>query len=459
MNTFSRGVRNAFRNGIRTVAIVLILGLSIGLSLAMLLAGQAVDKKIDQVKSSVGNTITVNPAGVRGFEGGGTALTDSQVTQVKNLAHVSGVTSTLSDRLSSDNTNLESAVEAGGIGERFQGENNSNSSSQTSQNMPQMPNDSDGTTREIKIPLTVIGTTGPSNVSEIGAVTLSSGEMIDADSSANEALIGQGLADKNELKVGDAFTAYGQSVTVSGIIDTSENRFAGNMIVMPIATLQNLSDQSGTVNAMIVTADSIDNADAVVSEITNALGSSTVDVTSAKDQAESAVEPLESIKNISTFSLIAAVVAGGIIILLAMIMIVRERRREIGALKAIGATNKTVTMQFVVESLTLTLIASIVGIVIGIAAANPLTKMLVNNAESSSQTSQQGPGQGGPGGGQRRMNFATRGVENVKDITANINWTVVAYGLGAALVIAAIGSAAASMIITKVRPAEAVRSE
>jgi putative ABC transport system permease protein len=74
MNVFSRGVRNAFRNMIRTFSIIVILGLSIGLSLTMLVANHAVSDKITSVKASVGNTVTISPAGVRGFEGGGDPL-------------------------------------------------------------------------------------------------------------------------------------------------------------------------------------------------------------------------------------------------------------------------------------------------------------------------------------------------------------------------------------------------
>ncbi len=76
MNVVTRGIRNAFRNKIRTFSIIVILGLSVGLALAMLIANQAVGQKIDSVKSSVGNTVSIAPAGVRGFEGGGNALTD-----------------------------------------------------------------------------------------------------------------------------------------------------------------------------------------------------------------------------------------------------------------------------------------------------------------------------------------------------------------------------------------------
>lgn len=110
-----------FRNGIRTFSIVLILGLSIGLALSMLLARQAVDSKIASVKSSIGNTISISPAGIRGFEGGGDPLTVAQLAAIKSISHVSSVTGTLSDRLTTTNSNLVSSVDAGAIGNRFGG--------------------------------------------------------------------------------------------------------------------------------------------------------------------------------------------------------------------------------------------------------------------------------------------------------------------------------------------------
>jgi putative ABC transport system permease protein len=44
-----------------------------------------------------------------------------------------------------------------------------------------------------------------------------------------------------------------------------------------------------------------------------------------------------------------------------MLMIVRERRREIGVLKAIGSSNIRIVGQFVTEALTLTLAGSVIG--------------------------------------------------------------------------------------------------
>src|SRR5882757_4867427 len=100
MNPVNRGIRNAFRNGVRTTSIVVILGLSIGLSLTMLVAHKAVENKIASVKSSIGNTITISPAGFNPGSQANNALTTSELSKVTSLSHVSSVTETLTDRLS-----------------------------------------------------------------------------------------------------------------------------------------------------------------------------------------------------------------------------------------------------------------------------------------------------------------------------------------------------------------------
>lgn len=454
MNVFSRGMRNAFRNGIRTLSIVLILGLSIGLALSMLLARQAVDTKIESVKSSIGNTITVSPAGVRGFEGGGDPLTAEQIATIEDTANVVSVTGSLSDRLTTDNSSLESAISAGSIGERFGGGGGSpapaatDAITSTETSMPQ---------RSFTPSVTVYGSSNTASVSSIGTVTLSDGEQIDGASSENVALIGADLAEANDLTVGSTFTAYDTEITVKGIISSDGNRFAGNAVILPLATLQNLTDQAGAVTSAVVTVDSVDNLDATVSALQTSLGDA-ADVVSEQSTAESAVEPLESIKSVSVFGLIAAVIAGGVIIMLMMVMIVRERRREIGVMKAIGASDGKITVQFMAEAVTMTLLAAVVGIIISILAANPITSALVTNASSTTTTSggpggAMGGGMGGPG------RAVAEGVANIQNVTAAISWDIVLYGVAAALLLAIIGSAVATSFITKVKPAEAIRAE
>jgi ABC-type antimicrobial peptide transport system permease subunit len=47
----------------------------------------------------------------------------------------------------------------------------------------------------------------------------------------------------------------------------------------------------------------------------------------------------------------------------------------------------------------------------------------------------------------------------IQNIHAQIGWSVILYGLTAAVIIALVGSALASFFISKIRPAEVLRSE
>ena len=113
-----------------------------------------------------------------------------------------------------------------------------------------------------------------------------------------------------------------------------------------------LSGQSGDVTSAIATVDSLDNLSAATTAVKSTLGSS-ADVESAEQQADNTVAPLNSVKTVATFSLVGAVIAGAVIILLTMVMVVRERKKEIGVVKAIGGSNLRIVSEFMVESLTL----------------------------------------------------------------------------------------------------------
>ncbi len=483
MNPVSRGIRNAFRNGVRTTSIVVILGLSIGLSLTMLVAQKAVENKIQSVKSSIGNTVTIAPAGFNPSSQANNALTTSELDKVKSLAHVSSVTETLAGHQSTTGSSTPSFG-------RFGDSSSGTDSTTTSLSSPITLNangpgrffasggSSDTGTTTFSLPVSFLGTTDPSSV-EGTSVTLKTGRAISGTSDTNDALVSDAMAGKNNLSVGSTFTAYNATLTVAGIFTTSNKSVQGT-VVLSLPALQRLSGQTGDVTSAIATADTLDNLSSTTAAITSTLGSS-ADVTSAQEQADNTVKPLNSVKTVSAFSLVGAVVTGAVIILLTMIMVVRERKREIGVVKAIGGSNLRIISEFMVESLTLAVMGAIIGLFIGVIGGQPVTKMLVNNSTASTnsaRTSFQRPdGMGGVfsekissdttdttaprsfagrfGQGVQR-NGAVKGLSNIK---AQIGWGMLLDGFGAAVLIAVIGSALAAGMISKVRPSTVMRAE
>lgn len=457
MGIISRGVRNAFRNVIRTGSIVFILAISISMTLVMLLALKTVQSKINSVKSSVGNTITVSPAGIQGFNGGGELLTDADMQALAGLPHISRVTETLGDRLTpGQDTTLVASLDAGSFGNRQRDRSGFG---------PQGESGSarDGQQSTFTMPIILTGVNDLSNTQalNINDLKITSGAAFDASKDENNALVGTDLAAKNNLKVGSTLSAYNANITVSGIYD-SGNKLTNSSFLMPMKAVQRLSNQPGQVSSAIAQVDSIDNLSTAKTEISGKLGGK-ADVTTSQDSTDQVIQPLENIKTISFYSLVGSLVAGSVIIFLTMLMIVRERRKEIGVLKAIGASNIKITLQFVAEALSLTVMAGVLGVVGGFFAANPILNALVASSASSGGTvgGGQEPQVGGGGGGMMaRFAGAGGGLQNtLRDIHAVVGSDILIYGALAVVVIAVVGSTIPAFLISKVRPAEVMRND
>ncbi|WP_284986079.1 FtsX-like permease family protein [Arthrobacter sp. fls2-241-R2A-172] len=490
MSVLARSVGNAFRNKIRTAAVVAVLAVAIGLALAMLVANQAVGAKVQELNASVGTTLTVNPAGGQGFEGGGEPLTTTEAQTVASVANVTSVVGTKALRLQTASTttgstgattgttqqagpgggfgpggqqatvstNLTAAVDAGTLGNRNSSTGTTGSTGSTTQPTRTLPITATGTGAEVD-------STGK-------ALNITSGTGLgDYTAAEAKALVGSSLAEKNNLTVGSTFTVQDKTFTVAGIFDAGTT-FGNNAVYVTLPEAQALAATPDELSTMIVTVNSMENVDSTKTAVQNALGADKADVTQGQRNLETAVSSLNSVKNISLIAFIAALATAGIIILLIMVMLVRERRREIGVLKAIGAPNRTIGLQFVMESLVLVALGSVVGAVIASLASGGIASALISSNTTTTAATRtqrggglagavpngslpggggfQGGGQGGPFGGASQL---------LTSVTASVSPSVLAAGIAAVFAVAIIGALVPALLTARIRPIEVLRGE
>jgi putative ABC transport system permease protein len=456
----------------RSIGVVVILAVAIALSISMLIARDAVTSKINSVRASTGNTITVSPKGFFGFSGGGTPLTTTEVNDLLDLKNVTSVQESLSEELQSSQTSLKSPTPSGTLGGRF-GNVGGGGSTSAGGTGGSTSSGNSGTT--FTIPVRIIGTNSPGNALVGGAngggtEKLTSGASFSPTSKSNVAVVGATLASKNKLKVGSTFTAYGKTITVVGIYN-SGSTFADSDVLMPLASLQTLASASGQVTSATVVVNNVNNVASVSKAITAKLGSK-ADVTSTEATTEAALAPLNSVKTISTYTLFGAVIGAAIILLLSMLMIVRERRREVGVLKALGAPNRSIIGQFIAESTTFTVLGALVGFIVGAALSSPIASALVSSEGSATPTSGFVRGAGGFTGGGSGFTppsgsrfggaggFHATSVSNtLTTLHTSVGWSTLTYAFVFAVIIAALGSTVAAATIVRIRPAEVLRSE
>ena len=182
--------------------------------------------------------------------------------------------------------------------------------------------------------------------------------------------------------IGQQMRMGGIVVRVIGVLESKEamEGSPNDNIFIPLTTFQQTVYQPRTaqgdhvVHYITLTVSDQEQGDYVIDEITELLRSRHQLAANADDDFEiiSLEEIIKTVSEITgTIALFLGAIAaisllvGGIGVMNIMLVSVMERRREIGILKALGATGRDIWTQFLMEAAFLTLAGGIIGIALG----------------------------------------------------------------------------------------------
>ncbi len=174
--------------------------------------------------------------------------------------------------------------------------------------------------------------------------------------------------------IGEVIKIDGKNFTVIGTLESVGASFGANpdnTIYIPITTVQNKLYGISTINSIAAKVESEDMIDQAIEESKDILRRqhSILPGESNDFEINSNTQMLDVISSVTDTLAIAlggiaaiSLLVGGIGIMNIMFVSVTERTREIGIRKAIGAKNRDILIQFLTESIVLSLSGGIIGV-------------------------------------------------------------------------------------------------
>ena len=165
-----------------------------------------------------------------------------------------------------------------------------------------------------------------------------------------------GIDARSEAALGGRTVALnGRTIEVVGVYATG-NDFGDNHVFVPLETFRRIYDPGDKLSKIRVTVDSVANVEAVTADLKRLRG---VDAVTASEQVSTARTTLGSMAAATPYASLLVFAIGGVLVAFVMVLATKERVREIGTLKAIGASNWEIVKQFLAEVLAVTLLATV----------------------------------------------------------------------------------------------------
>ncbi|WP_232718772.1 ABC transporter permease [Bacillus sp. FJAT-45037] len=196
----------------------------------------------------------------------------------------------------------------------------------------------------------------------------------DFNSGSRIGLISNNLQEElfeNQNAIGNYIWINGEPIVISGVIEKEDELFSfkENELYIPFNTYKKIM-HNDHYSDVTIKVNELDNIQLVGEEASNLLNNkNNRDGTYSVINYEELSQGITQITNIMTIIIASiagiSLLVGGVGIMNMMLVSVTERTREIGIRKALGATRTQILQQFLIESITLSLIGGIFGVSLG----------------------------------------------------------------------------------------------
>jgi ABC-type lipoprotein release transport system permease subunit len=354
MSAISRGFTNPFRNKARAVVVVALLSVVTGFLALMVQATLASRQQIASMEGRVRTLIELREAGAFGTGGFGgdkpighdrfttdTLETAKKIPSARNLARIDEYVYT--PQVDASKKNAYSMV---------------------------------------------IGLHPGAALRAIGEVDYENAHIVAGrnvqadDENANVAIVGRlyaaqrlGISDTSDLaKTERQIVLDGQPFKVIGIYTTA-NDFGDNHVFVPINAFRAAFNPGKRLSKIFITVDSVSNVERVVAELNERLVDE-ADVVTAPEAVSTASTTLGALAVSSAYAAILLFAIGAVVTVFVMVLSTRERVREIGTLKAIGASNREVVIQFISEAFGMSALGAVGALVLALPFAPVISRIL-----------------------------------------------------------------------------------
>jgi putative ABC transport system permease protein len=352
MSAMRRGVVNPFRNGARAVVVVALLSLVTGFLALMVQATIASRQQIASMEGRVRTLIELREAGAFGTGGFGSDKplgeehfsTDTldAVSRIPNARHLARVDEYV-----------------------YQPEVDPAKKNAYAMVIGLHPGAA----------LRAIGEVDYENARIIGGRNVQAG-----DESANVAIVGRlyaeqrlGITSATDLAQAERHVVFGgQRFKVIGIYTTA-NDFGDNHVFIPINAFRATFHPGRKLSKIFVTVDSVANVESVVADLKKI---PEADVVTAPEAVSTARTTLGTLAVASAYAAILLFAIGAVLTVFVMVLSTRERVREIGTLKAIGASNREIVLQFLSEAFAMSALGAVGALLLALPFAPLLSDVL-----------------------------------------------------------------------------------